>query len=195
MPDPESREEILDSSKPPSRELLICLGAINLQWALVETYATAALFSLLALDEHDFTILLGRLEIIPKLKKIQQILEHRGDDVRLKSIGDLIARVDALRPDRNALTHGAYQGTSKAGEYIFFLMGDAMFDKEEGRSRKMRVFTDDNLLAHANETADIFLKIQNDFGSATMQKLFQGQFRVPKYLRAVHPPTKHGKKR
>jgi hypothetical protein len=192
MGDATHEEKILDL--PPSRELLVSLGAINLLWASIETYVSAALFSLLTIDEHDFAILLGRLEITPKLKKMHQILEHRGDIARVKSVAKLMATVETLRPDRNALTHGYYEGVTKKGEYLFFLMGDFLFDKKEGSARKMRVFTNQDLADHAEQTLNLFVRIKDAFDSPEMMKLFAGQFRVPKYLRSSPRRAKGGKK-
>jgi hypothetical protein len=150
--------ETLDSK--PTPEFLMALGTINFLWASIEAYASAALFSLLEIDQHDFTILVGRSEVIPKFEKIRLILTHRSDG-RLQQAIDLICKLQKLRPDRNAITHGYYQGKSARGEHIFFLMADAMIDEKEGGVRKMRVFTDQELGDHCSKTMDLFTEIQS----------------------------------
>jgi hypothetical protein len=174
-------EEFLEA-RAPSAGLLMALGAINLLWASAEACVSAALFSVLEMDERDFTTLIGRLEIIPKLQKLHQILEHRGDS-RGAFVKDVIARANDLRPDRNAVTHGVYEGTTKKGEYVFLLMADLMLDEEEGIVRKMRVFSDQQLGEHASKTLDLFTEIQRAFDSENMRKLFEGRFRVPTKFR------------
>ena len=108
-------EDALDSK--PTSEFLLALGAINLLWANIEAYSSAALFGLLEIDERDFTILVGRSEVIPKFEKIKQILEHRND-VRLQRVKNFICELQKLRQDRNAITHGYYQGATKRGESV-----------------------------------------------------------------------------
>jgi hypothetical protein len=174
-------EERLDIVAP-SPEVLMALGAINLLWASVESSVSAALFSVLEMDERDFTILIGRLEIIPKLKKLEQIMTHRGDS-RTDFVKQAIARVNDLRPDRNAVTHGVYQGKTKKGEHVFFLMADLMLDEEVGSARKMRVFADQELGEHASKTLDLLTSIEQAFDSKNMRKLFEGSFRVPTKFR------------
>ena len=88
MSDPTNDENILDQSPDPS--LLGQVGAINILWAIVEAEVSAALFSLFDIDDLEFIILLGRMEIIPKLKKLEQILKHRNDKARENIALDLI---------------------------------------------------------------------------------------------------------
>jgi hypothetical protein len=168
------KNDILDPS--PDATLLIYLGAINIYWAMVEAHVSAALFSLLELDDLEFTILLGRLEIVPKLKKLEQILRHRKNEEKEKFVTELIKCVDKLRPDRNAL----YQGKSNRGEYAFALMADVLFEEDSEAAKKMRVFTVDTLKDHVGETIDLLPKIHAAFDSPKMLKLYDGPFRVPK---------------
>jgi hypothetical protein len=174
-------EENLDATAPSS-ELMMALGAINLIWAAVEAYVSAALFSVLEMDERDFTTLIGRSEIIPKLKKLEQILAHRGDS-RTEFVKQVIARAEDLRPDRNAVTHGVYQGKTKKREYVFLLMADLMLDKEVGSVRRMRVFTDEQLGEHLTKTLDLLEDIQRAFDLKEMRKLFVGSFLIPTKFR------------
>jgi hypothetical protein len=179
--DEEMSEEKLDSK--PTPEFLSILGAINLFWASMEVYAAAALFSLLEINESDFTILVGRSDIVPKFEKIKLILEHRKDP-RLQRAKEFVSELKRLRPDRNAITHGHYQGETTRGEYIFFLMADAMIDDEEGGVRKMRIFTEKELADHCSKTVNLLLnEIKRLFDNAKMRELFLGSFMVPKEFR------------
>ena len=148
----------------------------------MEAFASAALFSILQVEERDFTTLLGRLDILSKFEKIREILEHRSD-ARLQQVKDLLVELRRLRPDRNAITHGYYDGSSKRGEHCFLLMADTMMDEEHGRVRKMRAFTNQDLADHSNKTLDLLLKVHSIFDSAKMRELFGGSFRVPTQFR------------
>ena len=174
----------LDES--PDQLLLEMVGAINIIWAMVEAEISAALFSLFDIDDLEFIILLGRMEIIPKLKKLEQILKHRNDKTKEKTASGLIREVENLRQDRNALAHGVYQGRSKRGEYAFALMADILFE-DFGSSKKMRVFTAKTLTDHLQTTTKLASKIREAFDSPKMRKLHNGRFRIPKSLRVEAP--------
>ena len=132
------------------------------------------------IDEKELTILAGRLEIIPKLKKIELILQHRNDKARLAFVGSLLSRVEKIRPDRNAITHGVYKGKSKSGEYFFLLTADLLFEEERATAYKFRPFTHPMLSQHIRDTVAIATDLPQHFDVAKMLKLHSGQFRVPK---------------
>jgi hypothetical protein len=123
-----AKSERMDQS-PPDAALLQLLGYVTLAWSTVDEMLTAALFSLLSIDKFEFTILIGKIEFPTKLAKLDQILSHRKDKPRLKFVQKLKTEMDNLRGDRNALTHGVYQGKSDRGEFFFMVPLDIIFDK------------------------------------------------------------------
>jgi hypothetical protein len=161
------------------------IGSINMAWAVVEAQVTAALYSLLSIDEIELSIIVGRLEVMPKLKKIHDILTHRTDQIsktRLAYVESLLSEIDAIRPIRNAVTHGTYQGKTTKGEYFFLLTADILFDKEQGTAYKSRVFTRKTLQKHLDEVAAIMTAIPKNFDSVKMRELHSAPSRVPKHL-------------
>jgi hypothetical protein len=179
--------DTLDPS--PDKLILTYLGTITMAWSMVEAIVSAALFSKLNLDEIEFTLLLGRLEVLPKLQKLNQILTHLKDVEGEKLTSDIYKRVEKLRPDRNALTHGVYQGRSGRGEYAFYLTADILFEDGQPPAKTMRVFTSDTLEKHVNQVNEIFLTIQSAFDGPKLRKLQGGSFRVPKRFQ-IDPPEK-----
>ena len=94
-------------SKPPGCGPFAIAGLCHLGVVTVDEMLTAALLSI---DKFEFTILIGKIEFPTKLAKLDQILSHRKDKPRLTFVRELKTEMDDLRGDRNALTHGVYQG-------------------------------------------------------------------------------------
>jgi hypothetical protein len=111
----EPNSALMDQS-PPDAALVQLLGYVTLAWSTIDEMLTAALFSLLSIDKFEFTILIGKIEFPTKLAKLEQILSHRKNQPRLKFVQRLNTEMNDLRGDRNALTHGMYQGKSSRGE-------------------------------------------------------------------------------
>jgi hypothetical protein len=168
-------DDIVDSGLP-APHILATLGAINLLWSRLDALIAGALFSLLQVEGIELTILLGRTD--SKLEKMLQILKHRNDKERLSYVQKLKSQLDRLRRDRNALTHGDYQGrASRGGEEIFYTPVDIIFD-EEGGTYSMRDFTHEQMQAHANEVAQIIAELPTHFDADKMYRLHTGKFRV-----------------
>jgi hypothetical protein len=160
----------------PEPNILATLGAINLLWSRLDALIAGALFSLLQVEGIELTILLGRTD--NKLEKMLQILKHRNDTERLSYVQKLKSQLDRLRRDRNALTHGDYQGrASRGGEEIFNTPVDIVFD-EEGGTYSMRDFTHEQMQAHANEVVQIIEELPTHFDTDKMLRLHSGKFRV-----------------
>jgi hypothetical protein len=173
--------DVLDSS--PDELLLTYLGSITMRWSTVEAEVSAALFGQLTLDDVQFTILLGRLELLPKLQKLRQILMRSSDPEKVKIATDICKRVEKLKPDRNALVHGVYQGKSKRGEYAFAMTAEILFEEGEEPSKTMRVFTKETLVKHLAQVDELSSVIQDAFDSPKMRKLHSGTYRVPQRFR------------
>jgi hypothetical protein len=145
---------------------------------------TAALFSLLSIDKFEFTILIGKIEFPTKLAKLDQILSHRKDQPRLKFVRRLSTEIDNLRGDRNALTHGVYQGKSSQGELCFAVASDLIFDKaQDDTAYKLRVFTHQTISDHVTKALAIGTDIAKHFDAAKMVELRAAQFKIPTHLR------------
>jgi hypothetical protein len=169
-------EELANTIEP---QVLVILGSINLAWSRLDALVSAALFSLFQVEGVELTILLGRTDTQPKLDKIARILEHRGDKERLGYVQKFKTQLDRLRRDRNALTHGTYEGHTSVGEHIFFTPVDVVFDKDQGSAYTMRDFTLEQMLAHVKEVSQIIAEIPTHFDSDKMKQLHSGKFRTP----------------
>jgi hypothetical protein len=161
-----AKSERMDQS-PPDAALLQLLGYVTLAWSTVDEMLTAALFSLLSIDKFEFTILIGKIEFPTKLAKLDQILSHRKDKPRLKFVQKLKTEMDNLRGDRNALTHGVYQGKSDRGEFFFMVPLDIIFDKGyDDPAYKLRVFTLRTISDHVEKALAIGTDIAKHFDAA-----------------------------
>jgi hypothetical protein len=175
----ETDREMMDQSAPDAA-LLHSLGQVTLAWSIVDEMLSAALFSLLSIDKFEFTILMGKIEIPTKLLKLVQILSHRKDNQHLKFVQKLQTDMDDLRADRNALTHGVYQGKSNRGELFFMVASDVIFDKvHDDTVYKMRVFTHQTIADHLAKTSAIAGGIAAHFDMAKMAELRKATFQVP----------------
>jgi hypothetical protein len=186
----EQEAEFIERTMPPT-EVLAMLGNVNIAWSILEGQVTAALFSLLEINEFELTILLGKMEIQNKVGKIQQILAHRKKPI--KYVSTLVKELDKLRPDRNALTHGIYQGQSK-GEYIFHITVDPLLEPDVPSAYKMRTFESGEISKHILAVLAITNELRNHFDVTKMQKLYLGPLRVPKQFLATAPQGKSKKK-
>jgi hypothetical protein len=65
----DNKDEWLDPSFP-DQLALNTLALINLAWARVDAIASAALCSQLSTDPFEFSILVGRVETVPKAQEI-----------------------------------------------------------------------------------------------------------------------------
>jgi hypothetical protein len=193
MNNPADKSDILDLAHDPV--LLMYLGLVTMHWSTVEAQVSAALFSKLNLDDIEFTLLLGRLEVLPKLQKLNRILVHRKEEKLATIASSISKRVENLRPDRNALTHGVYQGKSGRGEYAFIITADLLFDEGERPSKVMRVFTSETLAKHVDQVTELISEIQSAFDSPKLRKLHDGSFRVPKKFRVSPPKANPEEKR
>jgi hypothetical protein len=87
-------------------------------------------------------------------------------------VQELKTEMDDLRADRNALTHGVYQGKSKKGELFFAVASDLIFDKAEDETAyKLRVFTHQTIIDHLKKTVAIGTTITTHFDAAKMIEL------------------------
>ena len=179
--------EIVDQS--PADPLLVqSLGYVTLAWSLVDEILSAALFSLLSIDKFEFTILVGKIEFPTKMEKLEQILRHRKDKARLKFVQELNTEMNGLRADRNALTHGVYQGNSKKGELLFAVVSDLIFDKAQNETAyKLRPFTHQTIINHLTKTVAIGSSIAKHFDTAKMIELRAARFQVPAHLQIDAP--------
>jgi len=185
----EAKSELMDQS-PSDAALVQLLGYVTLAWSTVDEMLTAALFSLLSIDKFEFTILVGKIEFPTKLAKLDQILSHRKDQPRLKFARRLNTEMDNLRADRNALTHGVYQGKASGGELFFAVPSDLIFDKaQDNTAYKLRAFTHQTISDHVTKALGIGADIAKHFDVAKMAKLRVGQFKIPTHLQ-IDPPSK-----
>ena len=159
------------------------LGYVTLAWSTIDEMLTAALFSLLSIDKFEFTILIGKIEFPTKLAKLDQILSHQKDQPRLKFVRRLNTEIDGLRSDRNALTHGVYQGKASGGELFFAVASDLIFDKtQDDTAYKLRVFTHQTILDHVTKALAIGVDIAKHFDAAKMVELRAARFQIPTHL-------------
>jgi hypothetical protein len=163
----------------PEPHILAILGTINLAWSHLDALVSQALFSLLEVEGVELTILLGRADTQPKLDKMAHILKHRRDKERLEHVQKLKSQLDGLRRDRNALTHGTYQGHTTQGEHIFYTPVDVIFDEDQGSAYTMRVFTFDEMLTHVKKLTKVIAELPTHFDADKMDRLHIGRFRVP----------------
>lgn len=174
---PKTKSEMLDPAI--DAHLLQLVGAVTFVWSLAESQISAVLFSLLKLDPFKFGIRVRGMDIERKLTKIQQILEHKNDSSRSAYLLSLNTTVRDLRPTRNAITHGVYQGKTKQGEYCFGLSEELLLDEEKGTAFKMRVFTTTIILDHVKSVMSIIDGLPRQFDAAKMSEAHAVQFRVP----------------
>jgi hypothetical protein len=177
--DGEGKSEELENPGLPEPQVLVSLGAINLAWSHIDALVSAALFSLLNVEGLELTILLGRADTQPKLDKMAQILRHRRDKERLHYVQKLKTQLDELRRDRNALTHGTYEGHTKAGEHIFFTPVDIIFDEDQGSAYTMRDFTLAQMTDHLQQLSQIIAEMPKHFDAHKMGRLHFGSWRTP----------------
>ena len=177
------QEETLDQSQPDA-VLLQLLGLVNHTWSMVDEALSAAIFSLLQIDKFEFTILLGKIEFPTKVGKLKTILAHRKDKPRLAFVEKMQACMDGMRADRNALTHGVYQGRSSRLELFFMVPSDVLFDKEKNETAyKLRLFTHQSIGTHIEETIDLVKGIMEHFDTAKMLELRSALLHIPPRLR------------
>ena len=185
----EAKSDEVDQ-RPPDAILVQLLGYVTLAWSTVDEMLTAALFSLLSIDKFEFTVLIGKIEVPTKLAKLDQILSHRKDGPRLKFVRKLKTEMDDLRADRNALTHGVYQGKSGRGELLFLVPSDIILDKAyDDPAYKLRTFTHQTISNHVEKALAIGVDIARHFDAAKMAELRVARLQIPAHLR-IDPPIK-----
>jgi hypothetical protein len=105
----------------PNSIVLGLMGRVNYAWAQLDLISTAAFASLLNLDPVELGMAIGRIETQAKIEKMREISRHRGADELSAFFANIKSQLKRLRPDRNAVTHGAYMGKTHKGELCFRL--------------------------------------------------------------------------
>jgi hypothetical protein len=183
--------ESLDTGAP-SEKLLSEWGAVNYFWARLDVWATGALGHVLNIDVVEVGILVGQLETLAKLQTIQKLLLHKKDK-RSKLLAEVIKTLDKLRPLRNAVTHGHYQGISTKGEVVFsiptqFMVGDSP------TANPMFVIYPNDILKHVEKDIECIWKIVAMFGFQKTHELLALPSRLPSY-NPPKPPRKRSEKK
>jgi hypothetical protein len=177
----DAENEYLLNPGLPDADILRILGTITLAWSHLDELISEALFSLFQLEGLEFTILFGKRDDTQgKLDRIAQILKHRGDKERLSYVRELKTKMDGMRRDRNALTHGTFQGCTAKGENIFLTPIDIVFDEDEGSAYAVRVFTAAQMTAHVDELASVLSELPKHFDTQKMVRLHGVPWRTAK---------------
>jgi hypothetical protein len=146
----------------PSGEVCAWGGFVNYAWSKLDIYVTAALASIMNVDPIEIVILVGRLESLGKLAKMESILRHRKD-ARYTICRDAKKGLEAVRLVRNAITHGDYNTTTDKGEVIYILSAEFFLRDDAETENKMVVLTRDSFNQHLATVVDIAKKIQQAF--------------------------------
>ncbi len=142
-----SEHALQDRELPPS-DVLYAFGAVNLCWARLDAISTACLCTLNEIDPGEFIVLMGRLDALAKLRKIKQILEMRGDELRAKTIRQSLKQLETLKDDRNAITHGFYLGMTNEGSACIALYSEIELGTDNTLGTKLTTLTREQLAGH-----------------------------------------------
>ena len=175
------------NSDAPSEGTLSTWGAINYIWARLDIWTTGALGHVLNLDVIEVGILVGQLETLAKLQTIHKLLLHKKDK-RAVEVKNIIKVLGSLRPLRNAITHGHYQGITLKGEVLFSMPTNFMVG-EHPTSNPLFVIYPKDPLAHVNKIIECIWKIVALFGFQKTQELLALPSRLPSYS-PPKPPQK-----
>lgn len=174
---PDENVEFLDQV-PPELEVLASMGAINLTWAQIDAIASMSLYSQLQLDPFEFSILMGRLETAPKLRKLAKILEHRKEHTLAKIARYAAKTLEAEKSLRNALTHGYYLGKTK-NKYCFTVPADVITEENQPSAVRFVPVTRDELISHQKSVQEIAKQLLSSFESPKLRELSSLPARVP----------------
>lgn len=173
---PELSDDVIIEGGPQAH-ILAALGSINFAWAQLDSFVSAALYSILSVDPIEFGILLGRVETQSKLGKLHRILKHRGERYRAEIVKSAINSLEELRPLRNAITHGRYVGRTTRGELIWALTADFVID-DEMSAGEMLVTDKDKLTNHLHAITAIVTDLPSHFHQARMREVFSLRLRT-----------------
>ena len=85
------------------------IGELIATCTTVENYLEMLIWAFLKIDEKDGRIITLKMDAVNKIRMIRLFAElHISDEGQLKTIKALMAKIDALRLDRNFIVHGTW---------------------------------------------------------------------------------------
>src|SRR5437660_2949789 len=101
---------------------------------------------------------------------MHEISRHRGADELSAFFANIKSQLKRLRPDRNAVTHGAYMGKTHQGELCFRLPAAFIVAEGEQTTQRMLVFAVPQLKQHIVDITKIAISLLNKFDYQEMRK-------------------------
>lgn len=162
----EEHKDILNRESPP-QDILIAFGAINLVWARLDAIASACLCALLDISAAEFIIVTGQLDTTAKLRRVKKLFSISGDP-RITLINEAIGKLERLRPERNALTHGFYIGMTSDEKILINIYTEYSVDTQGVR---LIILTKEEINSHVQTIVDISISLLNAFEQEKLKKL------------------------
>lgn len=178
----------------PSTETYALWGTINHAWAMLDVSISGAFCNIMNIDVVELGIVVGRLDPEAKLAKMQKILLHRKEKTKATQIGAILKTLNKLKPERNAITHGNYLGTTKRFEMCFNLTADFLVSENTPSANSMVVITVHEMMDHGKKVQAAAMKLLTDFGGKRLDELLRLPSRTLKPVRPAQPLGKKPKK-
>ena len=113
------------------------------------------------------------------------IARHRRNDDLSGFLTNIKSELNRLRPIRNAVTHGAYEGSTNQDELCFRLSAEFIVAEDAQTAQKLFVLTVAELQQHVIDIAKIAVSLSSKFNIREMRDL-------PTRVRQTQAETKRG---
>jgi hypothetical protein len=151
---------------------------VQLAWANLDAFVSAAFVAALSGDPVEIGITLGRLETKAKLEKLKKIFRHRGNLAIVETLTEVGKEVEALRELRNAITHGFYLGYSRQAEFAWSILPEFVLNPGDAGTQ-LFLTTPREMIEHTQRVIALSEKVAGCFGEKELRRLFE----LPSHVR------------